>query len=73
MDKLPNCAIKFNTGMMNKNGEKLVQLCSINYLGIMNIMYKHPAKRLYTCSIVGTLELPLPLIKGNEDVGPSKN
>ena len=48
--------------MMNKNGEKLVQLCSINYLGIMNIMYKHPL-----------WNSPSPLIKGNEDVGPSKN
>ena len=35
---------------MNENGEKLLQLCATNDLGIMNTMYKNPPKRLYTWS-----------------------
>ena len=44
----PNNVRKFNTGIINKNCEKLLQLCSINDLGIMNVMYERPAKRHYT-------------------------
>ena len=44
----PNNVGKFSTGMMNENGEKLLQFRSINNLDIINIMYKHPPKCLYT-------------------------
>ena len=41
---------KFSTGMTNENGEKLLQFCSINDVRIVNTMYEHPPKLLYTWS-----------------------
>ena len=41
---------KFTTGMMNENGEKIIQFCSNNDLSIMSTMCNHPPKRLYTWS-----------------------
>lgn len=42
----PNNVGKFVAGMINENGEMLLQFCSINCLGIMNTMYKHSPKCL---------------------------
>ena len=50
--------------MMNENGEKLLQLCSINDLGIINTMHKHLSKRLYTiwCFPDGKTQNPIDFI-----------
>ena len=44
----PNNAGKFGIGAMNENGERLLQFCAINDLGIINTLYKQPPKRLIT-------------------------
>ena len=47
----PNNVGRFSTSSMNENGERLLQFCARNNMGITNTMYKQPPIRLNTWTL----------------------